>query len=222
MSGEKFIFPIEDGTVTTLWRRSGPENIPLNPGSPRPRRRTRKSSRRIRRVFFNPTSRLIAVWRWSQRRFLVLFMRFYLLSSRGTQSQTVRAERSIISYSTEIYRRYQDHRHNFGCDVGEKFWRLLERWWRSWIVRYMDRFHKIHNIEWKTTGWMYMVPGRLTRKQTTSRPDKLWPDMWKDMSDASKRKEKQKWTIENQSSIMPGDYVVSTSLILQTRNLRIS
>ena len=41
-------------------------------------------------------------------------------------------------------------------------------------------------------------PGeRLTRKQTTSKPDKLWPEMWKDMSDASKRKEKQKWAIEN-------------------------
>ena len=33
---------------------------------------------------------------------------------------------------------------------------------------------------------------RLTRKQTTSRPDTLWPEMWKHMSDASKRKEKQK------------------------------
>ena len=37
--------------------------------------------------------------------------------------------------------------------------------------------------------------GRLTRKQTTSRPDTLWPDMWKHNSDASKRKEKQKWAI---------------------------
>ena len=32
---------------------------------------------------------------------------------------------------------------------------------------------------------------RLTRKQTTSRPDNVWPEMWKHMSDASKRKEKQ-------------------------------
>ena len=37
---------------------------------------------------------------------------------------------------------------------------------------------------------------RLTSKHTTSRPDKVWPDMWKHMSDASKRKEKQKWAIE--------------------------
>ena len=37
---------------------------------------------------------------------------------------------------------------------------------------------------------------RLTRKQTTSRPDTLWPEIWKDMSDASKRKEKQNWAID--------------------------
>ena len=33
---------------------------------------------------------------------------------------------------------------------------------------------------------------RLTRKQTTSRLNELRPEMWKHMSDAPKRKEKQK------------------------------
>ena len=33
---------------------------------------------------------------------------------------------------------------------------------------------------------------RLTRKQTTSRPDNVWPDMWKHMSDTAKSKAKQK------------------------------
>ncbi len=37
---------------------------------------------------------------------------------------------------------------------------------------------------------------RPTRKQTTSRADNVWPDMWKHMSDASKRKAKQQWAIE--------------------------
>ena len=40
------------------------------------------------------------------------------------------------------------------------------------------------------SGW------RLTRKQTISRPDSLWPEIWKDMSEASKRREKQKRAIE--------------------------
>ena len=38
--------------------------------------------------------------------------------------------------------------------------------------------------------------GSLTRKQTIFRPDTLWPEIWKDVSDASRRKEKQKWAIE--------------------------
>ena len=49
--------------------------------------------------------------------------------------------------------------------------------------------------EWPPDGFSWSGE-RLTRKQTTSRPDSAWPDMWKQMSDASKRKEKQKWAIE--------------------------
>ena len=37
---------------------------------------------------------------------------------------------------------------------------------------------------------------RLTSKQTTSRPDNEWPGMWKHMSDAAKRREKQKSAVE--------------------------
>ena len=37
---------------------------------------------------------------------------------------------------------------------------------------------------------------RLTMKQTTSRPDNVWPDLWKHLSDASERKAKQKCAIE--------------------------
>ena len=33
--------------------------------------------------------------------------------------------------------------------------------------------------------------GRRTRKQITSRPDDIWPDMWKHMSDAAKKKAKR-------------------------------
>ena len=37
---------------------------------------------------------------------------------------------------------------------------------------------------------------RLTRKQKTTRPDDVWPDMWTHMSDAAKKKAKQRWAIE--------------------------
>ena len=37
---------------------------------------------------------------------------------------------------------------------------------------------------------------RLTRKQLTSRPDHLWPELWKSMGKIAKLKEKQKWSEE--------------------------
>ena len=37
---------------------------------------------------------------------------------------------------------------------------------------------------------------RLTRKQLTSRPDRLWPELWKSMGKNAKLKEKQKWSNE--------------------------
>ena len=43
----------------------------------------------------------------------------------------------------------------------------------------------------------YMWSGvRLTRKQRTSRPDHLWPELWKSMGKHAKLKEKQKWSEE--------------------------
>ena len=44
----------------------------------------------------------------------------------------------------------------------------------------------------------YMWSGvRLTRKQLTTRPDHLWPELWKSMGKHAKLKEKQKWSEEN-------------------------
>ena len=43
----------------------------------------------------------------------------------------------------------------------------------------------------------YMWSGeRLTRKQLTSRPDHLWPELWKSMGKHAKLKEKQRWSEE--------------------------
>ena len=43
----------------------------------------------------------------------------------------------------------------------------------------------------------YTWSGRgLTRKQLTSRPDHLWPELWKSMGKHAKLKEKQKWSNE--------------------------
>ena len=43
----------------------------------------------------------------------------------------------------------------------------------------------------------YMWSGeRLTRRQVTSRPDHLWPELWTKLARNAKLREKQKWSIE--------------------------
>ena len=44
-------------------------------------------------------------------------------------------------------------------------------------------------------GYMWSR-GRVTRKQLSSRPDHLWPELWKSMGKHAKLKEKQKWSNE--------------------------
>ena len=44
-------------------------------------------------------------------------------------------------------------------------------------------------------GYMW-CGGRLTQKQLTSRPDYLWPELWKSMGKHAELKEKQKWSNE--------------------------
>ena len=67
----------------------------------------------------------------------------------------------------------------------------------------------------------YMWSGeRLTKRQLTSRPDHLWPELWRGMSKNAKLREKHKWAIENQSSIMQEDYEESISVTLKTQSSR--
>ena len=83
---------------------------------------------------------------------------------------------------------------------------LPERQILPWIFWHVDGdrewsdtwtgFTRFSLLNEKTTRWVHMVGERLIRKQTTLRPATLWPEIWKDMTDAFKRKEQQKWAIE--------------------------
>ena len=54
MKGEKFIIRIADGTVKLSGGISGSENIHLNPGSPRRRRRTRQTFQENQTALLQP------------------------------------------------------------------------------------------------------------------------------------------------------------------------
>ena len=53
---------------------------------------------------------------------------------------------------------------------------------------------------------------RLTRKQLTSRPDHLWPELWTNLGRNAELKEKQKWSIEkpklNNARRLRGIYII--------------
>ena len=51
----------------------------------------------------------------------------------------------------------------------------------------------LNSFAWKKKlSNRYMLSGRRTRKQLTSRPDHVWPELWKKMGKNAKLKEKQK------------------------------
>ena len=64
LNAKEVIFPIENGNISrrwtnqTSWRRSGTENVHFDTGTPNSRRRSKRFSWRIRRVFSFTTSRL--------------------------------------------------------------------------------------------------------------------------------------------------------------------
>ena len=74
--------------------------------------------------------------------------------------------------------------------------RIDDYWKIDWSRDLSDPwtgFHTIYSIGRKAPD-RYMWSGeRLTRKQLTSRPDHLWPALWKSMGKHAKLKEKEKW-----------------------------
>ena len=98
----------------------------------------------------------------------------------------------------------QNYRYIIECNVGEK-----HRWSR--IVRYVDRFHKIHYIEWKNTGWIHTVrvendkkTNDLQAKHFVARDLERCP-----MRRNAKRSEGGR--SRNQSTTMPEECVVFTT-----------
>ena len=57
-------------------------------------------------------------------------------------------------------------------------------------------FTQFAPLEGKPPEGFLWSGGRLMRKQLTSRPDHLWPELWKSMGKHAKLKEKQKWSNE--------------------------
>ena len=148
---EKFILSVADGR-----RRSGTENIHLDTGPPKSRRRSKSFSWRIRRVS-STTSWLISWCRWNEKWLLVHVRKLHIPPSRWTQSQTLLVERRIIPYSTEIHWRLQNYTYKLGC-YGRKphRWQLEYRWIKR-FVWFLYRFHPVYFLGRKTSRRICVV-----------------------------------------------------------------
>ena len=145
-------------TNQTFWRRSGTENIHLDTGPPNWRKRSKRFSRRIRRVS-SATSWLISGCRWSDKWFLVHVRKLQKPPSRWTQSQTLLAERRIIPCCTEIHWRVQNYTYKLGCYARTPHPWLLEYQWVKRFVWSLDRFHTIYSRKWEPPRRTHVVWG---------------------------------------------------------------
>ena len=105
MTDEIFILSIADPIVKISGGDQDLKNIHLNQRQSRQRRRTRQSSKRIRRIFFNPTSRFIVIWWWSPKWFFSISGDF--IYCHCASNCTCRLKN--LPYFTVIHCRYQNY-----------------------------------------------------------------------------------------------------------------
>ena len=93
---------------------------------------------------------------------------------QGTSS----VKRRNISCSTEKIENPKAT-HKLGCNTKQpRRWKLEQRWVKR-FVWFLDRFHSVYSCGEKPPD-RYMWSGeRLTKRQVTSRPDHLWPEIWR-------------------------------------------
>ena len=175
---KKNFISIADGKVTKIWRRSGSQNIRLNPGSSSSRRsqgnlQGESVRGEVKEIFKENQTGLLHNFFKTHHRFdeearndfWSIYVRTLNLSSwrriesetlRWTQSQTLLVERRIISNSSTIHRRNQSNKNGLGCNTKMSHRRLLKRWRGPRSIRYVDWFHTMHNTGWKISRRIYM------------------------------------------------------------------
>ena len=98
----------------------------------------------------------------------------------------------MIPYSTEIHWRLQNDADKLGCYARKPHRWLLEY---RWIKRFTG-FTQCTLLRRNLQKDFHGPERRLTKRQATSRPDHLWPELWRGVSKNAKLREKQKWAIE--------------------------
>ena len=100
-----------------------------------------------------------------------------------------------FSCSTEVHWRLQNNSYELGCYARKTHRWLLEH---RWIKRFVSwtGFPQFTPLSEKPPDGYMWSGRRLTKRQATSRPDHLWPELWRGMARNAKLWEKQKWAIK--------------------------
>ena len=192
----KIHFPSRRWTNKIRWRRSGTENTHLDTGTSNSRRRLRRFSWRMRRFFFT-TLGLVSGCQWSTK--------WLLVHVRKTSCTAM-----TLNPESNLARREMNH--------SLFHWNTLtspELHIQTWMLSKRSRIDDYWNIDGArdlSDPWAgftqfatlsekppegHMWSGeRLRKRQATSRPDHLWPDLWRGMSKNAKLREKHNWAIE--------------------------
>ena len=86
--------------------------------------------------------------------------------------------------------------------------------------RRIDEYWNIDGSRDLSDSWTGVPGVRLTKRQATSRPDHLWPEIWRSVSRNSKMKERKNCAIEKQIWRTPEEFEVFTSLNVRMKDLK--
>ena len=190
----KFNFPAADGRIDPL---GGDQDLRTSTSirEPKSRRKSPWFSWRIRRVS-STTSRLTSGCRWSDKWLMVHVRKLHIPPSRWTRSQTLVAERK----SFPIPLKYIDVSRTTHTNLDVMQESRIDDYWNvdgsRDLFDYWRGFTQITLLSEKPPEWHMWSGDRLTKRQATSRPDHLWPELWIKLGRNAKMKEKRKWCNE--------------------------
>ena len=190
-----FIFPAADGRIKIYWRRSGPETSTLV------RHRPIQGESNI--DFLGEPEGSLPQPQDSLPDAGEAINDFWSMSGNFIYRHHVEPRVKLYSPREESFpipQKYIDVSRTTHTNLDVKQEKRIDDYWNidgsrdlsdSWTG--CTQFTLLEEIP--PDGYMWSG-GRLTRKQLTSRPDHLWPELWKSMGKHAKLKEKQKWSNE--------------------------
>ena len=195
----KWKIPISSRRWTNkiYWRRSGTENIHFGTGTSNSRRKSRRFSWRVRRVSLPPPHDSFPDAGEARNDFWSISGNFINRHHVEPRVKLLLAEREE---SFPIPLKYIDVSTIAHTNLDVMQERRIDDYWNidgsRDLTDYWTGFAQSTLLDEKPPEGHMWSGWRLTKRQATSRPDHLWPELWIKMGKNAKLREKHKWAIE--------------------------